>query len=371
MPTDAPAPPAQRAATTPPMALPIDRARITVRQVAPWTGSDGAMIPAVTAVLGRHSAYFGLCCGGLGALLAKRRCALETACDLHGGLVLLAVVIASPRWFELYDRCDRTQPSQPLFEAAREILTRPHPVPVSPFDVTDDDLDVAWAYAVVWWLGMGGHAGSGVDTKAGRQDKPAVMSLRATPGGGTGASRFKSFTGSLDGLHRRLQHVHVRVDDCFRLLSLHAEQPSVPDRVGHAVYIDPPFIAEGGMYTIPWTAHDPASTPLFKTEDDFDRLAMLLHQRVRCRIVVRHYRHERLDALFPRETWSRVWLPNTKRQMGHEAGGEDTRSGKTDALYVKNIRESELAQVPAPYEVEPADDIEGWWRELGSEEGEG
>jgi hypothetical protein len=360
------------AAWTPAMARPVDRPRTRVAQVAPWTGSDGAMHDAICAVLGPHDAYFGLCCGGLGALLAKRKSPIETVCDLHGGLILLAMVIASDRWIDLEAKCARVLPSEPLYASCREALSEPHPVPASPNAVTDADVRVAWCYAVVWWLGMGGHAGSGQNVRGDRRDKAGKMSVRATPGGGTGPSRFRAFTGSLAWLHERLSNVHVLVRDCFQMFDPRGESPAVPDRVGQVVYIDPPFIAEGQMYTMPWDVHDPASTPLFQTQDDFDRFAELADLRVRSRVIVRHYQHERLEALFPRAEWTRVWLPGARRQMGHEAGaGEDARPGRVDGLLIKNIRSSELSLVPAGYTVEPANDVDGWSRYLDDSDTKG
>ena len=75
-----------------------------ITALAPWFGGKRTLAPVIVEELGGHRAYFEPFCGGCSVLWGKPVSSHETINDLHGDLINLAMVLASDRWADLYNR---------------------------------------------------------------------------------------------------------------------------------------------------------------------------------------------------------------------------------------------------------------------------
>ena len=259
--------------------------RPKIGAIAPWFGGKRTMAPLIVAELGPHRAYWEPFCGSMAVLFAKPPCPMETVNDLHGDLVNLAMVVASPRWKELYERLGRTFMAEPLFAGAKASISGDAPAPpADPKGVTDVHLDRAWRYWVVSWMGRNGMAGCRITDQG--------ISVRYTTGGGSSGGRIRNAAESLPALHERLRGVVILSRDGIETLAKIADEPKV------AIYVDPPYFQEtrgtgrkngsagGSHYLFDFKA------------DDHERLAETLARFRRARVIVSYYDDARLGHLY-------------------------------------------------------------------------
>jgi len=258
----------------------MDEAKIGA--IAPWFGSKRTLAPAILEELGEHRVYWEPFCGSAAVLLAKPQSSMETVNDLHGDLTNLARVIQhrheGPR---LYRRLRRAPASEGVFKDAVEVVKG---------ECGEFDLDRAFAYFVVSWLGRNGLAGTRVGQKNGAGHSFCV---RYTANGGQTGKRWASAVGSIPAWSRRLREVTILRRDAFAVLEKIDDTPTT------AIYVDPPYLqetrtgyssSEGGNGRYLHDFEDPAQ---------HERLATALIRFKRARIVVSYYDSPLLTQLYP------------------------------------------------------------------------
>jgi len=235
--------------------------RITA--IAPWFGSKRTMAPRIVKELGKHSAYFEPFCGSMAVLLEKDPSSHETVNDLHGDLINLARVIASPGDAAvLHGRLERV-----LFDEERrgDSLARLREVTGA--------VDRAFHYFIISWFGRNGFSGT-------KGSEKSSFAVRWTPNGGHGGQRFASAVDSIPAWHQRLRRATILHRDGFEVLE------KIDDNPKTAIYVDPPYLVKNATYE-----HDFSS-------EDHARLAKLLRRFESARVVVSYYQHPRLIELY-------------------------------------------------------------------------
>ena len=257
-----------------------------VKAIAPWFGGKRTLAADIVAEMGPHKAYWEPFCGSAAVLLAKPPASHETAIDLHGELTNMARVLCNEDLaVQLYAKASRTLYSTELFTESREWLDRRGETAWS-----GPDLEAAYHYFVVAWMGRNGCAGCSRTT--------FQPSMRYTPGGGSSSTRFVSAVQSIPAWHHRLRNVVIVHGDAFDHL------PKIEDADGVCIYADPPYIkatrGAGGGSNYQYDFTEPAAAmPLFGVEDDHARLASELRRFTRARVIVSYYDHPRLADLYP------------------------------------------------------------------------
>lgn len=223
-------------------------------------------------------------------LLAKQSSPHETVNDLHGDLVNLALVVqAEDLSVQLYSRLHRTLCHELLFRECRDWWIRRGDWDGVP------DVERAWRYFVVSWMGMNGISGTM------RFNHSYAVCWQKK--GGNRATRFVSAVESLPSWHERLRRVVILHRCGLDVLA------NIEDLPGCAIYVDPPYLLDtraktggGGVYQ-----HDFAAA-------DHERLAGLLHRFRRARVVLSYYDSPELDRLYP--GWTKLThLKLARRQM--------------------------------------------------------
>lgn len=129
--------------------------------IVPYFGSKRRIADTIVAEFGPHRCFWDCAHGGLSVLFAKKRSTEETVLDLNGHATNLAMVLASPRYKELYDLCARTIPAEGIY---RDCCTRFRQVcelpPESPAAVTLGDVARAYDFFIASWLGRQGVGGT-------------------------------------------------------------------------------------------------------------------------------------------------------------------------------------------------------------------
>lgn len=275
-----------------------DTAPMKIHSLAPWFGGKRTQAPRIVVELGKHDFYAEGCCGSLAVVLSKPPIGHEYVCDLHGDLINLARVVASdelaPRLFE---RCARTALCEPL------LADMDQSVRGADFDGDQPDLDRAYAYFVTSWGGRNGEAGL-VKNERGR-----TVAMRWSPNGGGPGVRFKAAVDSIPAWWHRLRAVTILRRDWFEFC------PSIKDRSGTAIYVDPPYLAKSDSYLYDFKNHGGASL----IPDDHQRLADAMGRFQHARVVVSYYDHPRLRELYPPNRWTYIdcsRAKNTSNQSG-------------------------------------------------------
>lgn len=264
--------------------------QMTIKALAPWFGGKRTMAPLIVAELGKHDYYAEGCCGGLPIVLAKPAIGHEYVCDLHGDLINLARVVASDELAPaLFDRLLRTSLCEPMLEAADAM--------VRGGDYLDDRPDLARAYAffVTSWGGRNGEAGLQ------KSERGRTVAMRWTPNGGGPGVRFRAAVDSLPAWWARLRAVTILRRDWFEFC------PSIKDRVGTAIYVDPPYLMKSDRYLYDFESNDGGLVP-----DDHGRLAEMMGRFKAARVVISYYAHTRLETLYPRDRWTHIDCARTK-----------------------------------------------------------
>jgi len=249
---------------------------VKLTAILPWFGGKRTLAPRIVEELGEHSYYFEACAGSMAVLLAKDPAHHETVCDLHGGLTNLAWVLQRrDAAVELYDRLTLTLYGDEIYQASADWLEL-NAAGLAAESADDPDLDWAYHYFLVSWMGRNGVSGI--------KQEAFGIATRWTAGGGSGPLRFRNAVESIPPWHDRLRNVHVLRRDVFEIL------PKIEDAPGVAIYADPPYIDEGDAYRHNFAASEHA------------RLAEQLRRFRKARIVVSYYNHAVLPDLYPEWT---------------------------------------------------------------------
>ncbi len=254
-----------------------------IKAIAPWFGGKRTMAPDIVAELGKHAMYVEPFCGSMAVLFAKDESSHEIANDLHGHLINLARVIQSWKYKELIERLRCTLYSTDLFEESREYVLRgPQPDFV---DMDGRDLEAAYHYFIVSWMGRNGVAGT--------ERINYQKATRWTPGGGGGPRRFINTVETIPAWHQRLRNVDIQTRDAFDLLD------RLEDSEQTVIYCDPPYMA-GTRGTAKYE-HEfgDAGGGMFSSHDDHARLSDALNRFKQARVVLSYYASDRVCELYP------------------------------------------------------------------------
>lgn len=268
-----------------------------INAIAPWFGGKRTMAPLIVNELGKHNAYWGLCCGSLAVEFAKEPATMETCIDLHGDLTNLCFVLQDESLaVELYGRASRMTLSRELFEKSANVIR----IEQAPEGDHAPDVDRAFHYLVVSWFGRNGVAGT--------SSYNAGFCMRYTKNGGHAAKRFASAVESIPDWHWRLRNITVLRDDIFKHL------PRIEDAAGTVIYCDPPYLVKGASYV-----HDFDGLHHKQLADGFARFQ-------KTRVVVSYYDHPLLDQYYP--GWTKVYCTRTKAMasQGKRDAGNDIKA---------------------------------------------
>jgi len=260
----------------------------------PYFGGKRTLAPLIAEELGKHSAYWEPFCGSMAVLFAKPPSAHETVNDLYGDLINLAMVLASPRWRELYERLQRTICCEAIFRQAKAaIAEEPSSLPVTCDAVDDANVARAYYYFLIAWVGRNGVAGT--------RRVNYQIAVRWTPGGGHGGTRVESAVESIPWFHRRLRRVLILCRDAFGVLA------KIEDVEGVALYVDPPYLmhTRGSGRTSKRGGGGSNYLHDFEAEDHA-RLAEALRRFEKARVVVSYYDDPQLAELYPGWTMRRI-----------------------------------------------------------------
>jgi DNA adenine methylase len=274
-----------------------DTDSMKIKALAPWFGGKRTLAPEIVAEIGDHAAWWELGCGSMAVTFAKEPASMETAIDLHGDLTNLAFVLQQRELAEqLYDRLYRTLVSREASARSQAIICE-NPAPQG-----DDtpDVDRAYHYMIVSWIGRNGAAGT--------NHYNTGFCVRYTKNGGAPATRFASAVESIPGWHVRLKGVTILRADLFEVVG------RIEDSPGVVIYVDPPYVKKGARYL-----HD------FEA-DDHPRLAKLLGRFEQTRVIVSYYDHPVVRELYA--GWTLRQLQATKALVNQ---GMRDRGGAVEA----------------------------------------
>lgn len=254
--------------------------------IASWFGSNRILAPAVGARLVHWNGKAWKPCPWTGVGFAGGMCELVhiqsrslVVNDLHRGVINLARVIADPALSpQLYRRLRRLLFHADVLAEAQERCKAREVTPDGLFAAPAPTLGPAaqldWAvdYFVVSWMGRSGLAGGDKEFDGG-------LSVRYDDGGGDSATRYRSAVRSLLQWKGLLERCTFTTDDIMGFIA------KVPDRLGNALYLDPPFPGAGVVYKHKFIR--------------FDELAARTVKYKSTRVVIRFYDHPTVSQLFP------------------------------------------------------------------------
>ncbi len=264
-------------------------AEMKIKAIAPWFGAKRNLAPVIVDLIGLHKAYWEPFCGSMAVLMKKPPCQLETVNDLNGDIINLARVIQDKELaFRLYDKLRRTLCAERFFLESKERWISDSK------DNTEPDVDRAYDFFVVSWMGINGISGT--------QRCNYQFALRWCVGGGQGATRWANVVNSMPAWHERLRNVMIIQKDAFWLLENIRDEPAT------VIYADPPYFDKNGKYI-----HD------FEDKDHI-RLAGLLGRFKHTRVIVSYYDHPKLEELYP--GWYRPYIGTTRQSLRNATKGK-------------------------------------------------
>lgn len=270
-----------------------------IKAIAPWFGGKRNLAPQIVEELGRHRVYWEPFAGSMAVLMSKPSCVMETVNDLHGDLINLARVIQDRKLApQFYRRLRRIWMVEALFEEAAERIWQP-------VKTTDPNIDRAIDYMLVSWMGRNGTAGT--------LSYNHHFCTRYTANGGHAAKRWTSVIRSIPAWHQRMRNVTILSRDAFELL------PRIDDKSETAIYVDPPYIAEGTKYVHKFTPRQHLE------------LAEQLRRFKHSRVVVSYYEHPIANELY--SGWTKRCFAVNKAMANQRSRGT-CNSRATEVLYV-------------------------------------
>lgn len=259
-----------------------------VNAVVPLYGSKRQMGDTIVDHLGPHTSYLAPFVGSCAVELAKPVARTEILNDLSGNLVNLIRTVARDELAPtLFDRLNRT--------AFCEDVHRDSVAYIMQSGVPDGehypDIERAYHYFVVSWMGRNGLVGTTAELTSG-------FCVRFTSSGGDPATRFAAAVDSLPWWWKRLRSATVLRRDGIGLID------RFEDRAGAVIYADPPYLEKQQAYT-----HDFADA-------DHERLAVSLRRFRFTRVVVSYYAHPKLSELYPNWRMVQVGVPKNLSVRG-------------------------------------------------------
>lgn len=289
---------------------------MSTKAIAGWFGANRMLAPTVGRQLGPVEWCGVPFCGGCSEL-PYIRARSGIASDKHRHLVNMSKVVRDgdlradlirrleatlfhpDELREAQDRCLKREADADGASSAaahQGTLWAPAATPAVavPADRQSAGPDVDWAYDyfIVCWMGRGGQAGTPGEFRQG-------ISVRWDAGGGDSCTRFRSATASLEAWGKVMQPWTFQVSDAFDFLA------ACKDRKGHGLYIDSPWPVAGEGYRHRFS------------EDDQGRLADVLAHYEETRVVVRFGDHPLIRRLYPEGSrWT--WVRQTSRDQANQ-----------------------------------------------------
>lgn len=255
------------------------KSEIKIGALAPWFGCKRTLASKIIAEFGPHDCYWEPMCGSCAVLMAKEPVQAETVCDLHGGITCVARTLADPRAaLDVYRRLAGVIACEEYWRECVINCTDSSPDPDYP--------DPIWAsdYIVASWLARNGMAGT--------DSAMTSFATRFSATGGSTACRWRSVVDSIPAWHQRLRNVTILNRDCFEVIE------RIDDANGTVIYVDPPYVAEGGRY-------DHAFAGI-----DHERLSDALKRFRRARVLVSYYADPLISTLY--DGWHCLTLDTPK-----------------------------------------------------------
>lgn len=268
-----------------------------IRAMSGWYGGKRTLAPTIAEELGEHNCFWEGMVGGCAILPAKKKASHETLNDLHGDMVNLLRVAADDELApKLFERCLRTVCSDAILADCDEVICRgDYKGPI--------DVDRAFAFYVVSWMGRNGEMGLKKNER-GRQ-----VAVRWSGNGGSAGMRFKHAVDSLPAWFERLRGVMVVQRDVMDLLE------DIRDEKGTAIYLDPPYLKKSDHYLYDFENNDGGLL-----QDDHARMAELAGRFKKARVVISYYQHPRLKDLYPDGKWTIIDCSRAKHMSNVSAG---------------------------------------------------
>ncbi len=268
-----------------------------ITAMLPYFGCKRTCAPQIEPEIGRHHSWWDLCCASMAMTFGKAPCRMETVVDQYWDVTNLARVMQH-RWLgpQLYRRLRRAVCADSLFEDAFARISAERRSGVG--DMLD--LERAYDFFLVSWLGRNGTAGTGLFNQG--------FCRRFTNNGGSAAKRLVSSVESIPAMRRRMRDLTILTADLFELL------PRIDDAEGTVIYVDPPYLVKGADYVHDFTA------------EDHVRLAEGLRRFEQTRVLVSYYEHPALDGLYP--GWTKRRLKATKALVNQ---GRRDKEGSVEA----------------------------------------
>jgi DNA adenine methylase len=267
-----------------------------IRSLAPWFGAKRTLAKQIIAEFGEHNCYWEPMCGSCAVLLAKDPVAAETVCDLHGGITRCAQLLRDPIMsLRLYQRLFGTLACEAIWRESVDYLDGQFPAAHS------SGVDDAYHYLVASWLARNGYAGS--------TSPFSGFAARFSATGGTPSGRWRAVVDSIPAWHERLRNVTILNRDCFEVIE------RIADATGTVIYLDPPYIEEGGRYQYNFL-------PQGHTQ-----LAQDLKRFKRARVLVSYYDCKRVRDLYDGWTFLQLEAPKFLEKSGQrQPSGEVTQA---------------------------------------------
>lgn len=278
-----------------------------VTALAPWFGGKRTLASTIVGLIGKHSAYFEPFCGGLAVLFAKPESAQETINDLNTDIVNLASLLQDENSaVELYDRLSRTLVCESIMTDSKNYL-KENPPFGDEFqqEPTQTRIDRAYWWFLGQWMGRNGVSGTA------REDYQ--IAVRWTPGGGSPTTRWFNAVDALPWWHQRLRKAAILNSDGFEII------PKFSDSSDVVIYCDPPYVAQtrSGMMS----GRKGSSYRHEFDASDHLKLALLLREFKRARIIVSYYDCEQVRELYDGWTFHEIKM---EKLIARTSGKRDT-----------------------------------------------
>jgi DNA adenine methylase len=277
-----------------------------IKAIVPYFGGKRNLAPTIVELIGRHRIYWEPFCGSMAVLMVKPPCELETVNDLHGDLINLARVIQDKEFgFQLYQKLSRTLYVEQFFRESQKRWMQ------AKYDDSKLDIDRAYDYFIVSWLGINGVSGT--------ERVNYQFAMRWCIGGGQGAKRWTNVIESLPAWHKRLQNVVILQRDAFELIR------NIKDEYECVIYCDPPYFDKSDKYV-----HD-------FMEQQHEQLAEILHRFKKARVIVSYYDNPKLEELYP--DWEKFYFPKGRNSLRNATRGpkKKARLEVREVLLLKNF----------------------------------
>ncbi len=268
-----------------------------VTAIAPWFGGSRLLASEVGRLLA-GCRWVGIpFAGGMPELVYIDAPTIVVS-DLHRHVINVAACLRHWRWGpSLYRKLRRESFDPDTLQQAQEWCKthkdRPGGIP---------DLEAAHHYFLAVWMGRSGKSG-GVDEFNGG------LPVRWNANGGDSNTRYRSAVRSIVSWRKILAKVNLVVQDCFEFLA------NVQDLDGHGIYCDPPFPDCGKKYRHKFS------------ENDHRKLALVLTEFRRARVVCRFYDHSLIRELYKESEWR--WNHFTGRKQSNADAPEVLLANRT------------------------------------------